>query len=274
MLVSVVSDVHGNLDDLARVAERAHFLIVLGDLLEYVDYYAPEAGIMGAVFGADAVSTFASLRLEGRFDEMHVLEQVLWSGLPDPAATLDAVVRQQYQAILEILGPHTLVTLGNVDVPSTWDGIAPDHLRHRDGEVVDIEGLRVGFVAGGALKNPVAGNPWAYFERNRDEYRSVVDQLGPVDILCSHVPPDLEDLRYDTVAARNEMYGPGLLEEIDRHGPGLSLFGHVHHPRAAQLTRGTTRCVNVGFFKRRGEPFVFDTDAVRSGTEAPSYFQA
>ena len=275
MLVSVVSDVHGNLDGLARAAEQSEFLIVLGDLLEYVDYYAPESGILGSVFGASAVETFASLRLDGRFEEMHALERDLWGGLPDPAATLEAVVTEQYRKVLELLGPRTLVTLGNVDVPSAWDAIAPGGLRNRDGEVVDLDGLRLGFVAGGALKQPVAGDPWAYYERSHDTYRSLVDHLGPVDILCSHVPPDVEDLRYDVVAQRKEMYGPGLLEAIDDHRPALSIFGHVHHPRAARLARGATQCVNVGFFKRSGEPFVFDTAAVRADPDAGSpYFQA
>lgn len=234
-------------------------MIVLGDLLEYVDYNAPGAGILGAVFGSGAVAALASLRLGGRFDEMHALERNLWSSLPDPGATLADVVRGQYRGILDVLGPRTLVTLGNVDIPSAWDGSAPDDLRHRDGEVVEVEGLRFGFVAGGALRRPVPGEPWAYFERTHDAYRSVVDALGEVDVLCSHVPPDIGDLRYDVVAKRKEMYGPGLIEAVDRHQPALSIFGHVHHPRVAQLVRGRTRCVNVGFFKQGGVPFVFDT---------------
>lgn len=270
MLVSVVSDVHGNLEDLARVAKRAEFLIVLGDLLEYVDYHSPEAGILGAVFGADAVAAFASLRIDGRFEEMHALELELWGSLAAPAATLDGAVRAQYLAVLDVLGPRTLVTLGNVDTPSVWDAVAPKGLRHRDGEIVDLDGLRLGFVAGGALKQPVPGDPWAYFERTHDTYRSLVADLGEVDVLCTHVPPDIEDLRYDVVAQRNEMYGPGLLEAIDRHRPALSMFGHVHHPRVARFARGVTQCVNVGFFKRSGEPFAFDTDAIRTDLGAAS----
>ena len=274
MLVSVVSDVHGNTEDLARVAEQAEFLIVLGDLLEYVDYHSPERGILGAVFGVDAVTVFASLRGTGRFDEMHELEHELWSSLADPAATLDLAVRDQYRAVLNVLGPHSLVTLGNVDSPATWDSMAPDHLRARDGEVVELDGLRLGFVAGGALKRPVPGHPWAYFERTHDAYRSRVAELGEVDVMCTHVPPDIEDLRYDLVTQRKEMYGPGILEVVDRHRPVLSLFGHVHHPRAVELARGRTRCVNVGFFKRLGAPFVFDTEDVRAARPDEPYFQA
>lgn len=264
MLVSVVSDVHGNIEDLARVAEQAEFLIVLGDLLEYVDYHSPEDGILGAVFGADAVAAFASFRVDGQFNEMHAFEHELWRSLADPVATLDGAVRKQYRAVIDAIGTRALVTLGNVDAPATWDLMAPDQLRVRDGEVVDLDGLRIGFVAGGALKRPVPGDPWAYFERTHGAYRSLVAELGEVDVLCTHVPPDIENLRYDVAAQRKEMYGPGILEAIDRHGPALSMFGHVHHPRAAEVARGGTRCVNVGFFKGSGVPFVFDTDDVRS----------
>lgn len=274
MQISVVSDVHGNTEDLARIADQSEFLIVLGDLLEYVDYDSPEGGILGTVFGVDAVAAFASLRSNGRFQEMHALEHELWSSVADPVATLDAAVRGQYLDVLNALGPRSLVTLGNVDAPTTWDSMAPDHLRVRDGEVVDLEGLRVGFVAGGALKRPVPGHPWAYFERTHDAYRSRVAELGEVDVLCTHVPPDIEDLRYDVATQRKEIYGPGILDAVDRHRPVLCLFGHVHHPRAVELARGRTRCVNVGFFKRLGAPFVFDTEVVRAARRDRSYFQA
>ena len=38
--------------------------------------------------------------------------------------------------------------------------------------------------------------------------------------------------------------------------------------------RGETRCANVGFFKRSGNPFVFDTNALHRGTGTAGYFQA
>lgn len=259
MHISVVSDIHGNLDGLRRAVEQAEFLIVLGDLLQYIDYYAPEAGILGAIFGAEASADIATLRTSGRFEEMHAREQHLWNSLDDPARTLTDAIRAQYSAVLEVLGPRTLVTLGNVDSPSEWDSVAPAGLRHRDGEIVELDDLRIGFVAGGALKKPHAKGPWNYFERSHDQYRSVVLDLGQVDVLCTHVPPDIEELRYDIVTERSEMYGPGLVEAIDRHHPSLSVFGHVHHPYATEVVRGVTRCVNVGFIRWSGEPFVFDT---------------
>ena len=44
--LSFVSDIHGNIDGLADVARRVDQLVVLGDLLDYVDYYDP-AGDVG-----------------------------------------------------------------------------------------------------------------------------------------------------------------------------------------------------------------------------------
>lgn len=264
MLVSVVSDVHGSFDALARVADRAEFLIVLGDLLEYVDYYEPSAGILGSVFGADAVMSFAKLRKAGEFEKMHTYESRLWDSLADPEATLAEIVRMQYEQVVTLMPSNAVVTLGNVDDPRAWDSIAPAHLRHRDGECVDVDGVRVGFVAGGCLKRPPTTWPWSYYERTPEQYLERVGRLEALDVLCSHVPPDLQDLRYDTNAERQEMYGRGLLELIDRERPGMALSGHVHHPRRHEVRRGATRCINVGFFKGAREPFVFETEAVRA----------
>ncbi len=72
-------------------------------------------------------------------------------------------------------------------------------------------------------------------------------------------------MRHDTIADRDEMYGPGLLELIEAQPPVLALSGHVHYPRAAEASIGSTRCVNVGYFKRNPHPFRFDTDEVRIG---------
>src|SRR4051794_33847432 len=120
VLVSVVSDVHGNVEDLTRVAESAELLVILGDLLEYVDYHDPGAGILGMIFGEDRVRVFAELRASGDFAAMHAHERRLWESLADPSGTLDEVIRAQYQRTIDVLGSDTIVTLGNVDHPVSW----------------------------------------------------------------------------------------------------------------------------------------------------------
>ena len=69
MRVHVVSDVHGNADALKRAGDGADALVVLGDLIDFVDYRDHEKGIMGALFGAEKVGEFARLRREGTRDE-------------------------------------------------------------------------------------------------------------------------------------------------------------------------------------------------------------
>ena len=89
----------------------------------------------------------------------------------------------------------------------------------------------------------------------RDAYMCGIP-LGPVDVLCSHIPPSVPELSYDVVARRPEQSSTALLAAIHRYRPRWSLFGHVHQPLAARMRIGRTECVNVGHFKRTGAPYV------------------
>lgn len=270
MRVSVVADVHGNVEALARVAERAERLVVLGDLLDYVDYADPGAGILGHLFGPTRVAHFSDLRAAGDFARLRRYNDELWSSVPDAAAVLAGMVQDRYRAIVDILPPDALVTLGNVDVAAQWRLAAGDRWPSRDAEVVDIDGIRFGFVAGGARRTAARpptrdADAWTPYVRDADDYASSVAALGRVDVLCSHVPPRLPALRYDTVPAHLEMYGPGLLDYIDTAGPAVALFGHVHQPHARRRRRGRTECINVGHFRRTERAYILETDRVAAG---------
>ncbi len=260
--VSFVSDVHGNIDGLARVAERAEQLVVLGDLLDYVDYHEHGNGILGEVFGAEKVGHFASLRATGSFGALHDYNRELWDSLDDAAGVLTEVVEDRYLQVLDAVGPDALVILGNVDVEAAWAEVIGPKLPNRDGQVVEVAGRRFGFVAGGSARPGVHWRPaeqvWRPLVRSAVDFENTVAGLGAVDVLCSHVPPNLPLLRYDRVPGRLEMYGPGLLESIDRHGPQLAVFGHVHQPLASRTRRGRTECINVGHFQRN--PIAFEVD--------------
>lgn len=278
MRLSFVSDVHGNIDGLAEVARSAEQLVVLGDLVDYVDYHEPSRGILGRIFGAERVLPFVELRSAGRFPELRQYNNDLWLSLDDPIGVLSETVSELYRSVLAAIGPDVLLTLGNVDVAEAWNAVAGDELPYLDSEVVEIAGHRLGFVAGGAGRDVPGGGDaagvrerattadgsprvWRPLVRPAAEYRAAVAAVGAVDILCSHLPPDLVPLRYDTVPARLESSGPGLLEAIDEHQPALSVFGHVHQPLARRQRRGRTECVNVGHFQRF--PRAFEVDLTR-----------
>jgi Icc-related predicted phosphoesterase len=117
--------------------------------------------------------------------------------------------------------------------------------------VAEIGGLRVGFVGGG-----VADAPSRYpYLQTEAEYSAKVAALGPVDILCSHIPPAVPELCYDTVARRFERGSRALLEAISAYSPRFVLFGHVHQPLQARTRIGRTECVNVGHFRETGTPY-------------------
>jgi Icc-related predicted phosphoesterase len=257
--LSFVSDIHGNIAGLADVARRVQQLVVLGDLLDYVDYHDPAAGIVGRIFGAERVKPFIALRLAGNFQALHDYNKSLWDSTADPVGTLTEEVAARYREVLRAVGPDALLTLGNVDVAAVWNEVAGGELPYLDAQTIEIAGRRMGFVAGGSarpgavLRPPVGA--WRPLIRSADDYATAVKAVGQVDILCSHIPPKLAQLRYDVLPGRLEMYGPGLLEAIDEHRPALAVYGHVHQPIARRTRRGRTECVNVGHFQRFPQPF-------------------
>ena len=77
-----------------------------------------------------------------------------------------------------------------------------------------------------------------------------------MDVLCAHIPPDLPELLFDTVAERMEVGSTALLDAIRVTQPRYALFGHVHQPLVSRVRIGRTECVNVGHFRATGQPFV------------------
>jgi Icc-related predicted phosphoesterase len=257
--VHVVSDVHGNVGALARAAAGADALVVLGDLIDFVDYHDHTGGILGAVFGPEKVATFARLRRERRSAEIAEFARSLWSSLSDPAAVVEEAVRAQYAKLFAVLTTPTYATPGNVDTPALWPEYAGESVRILDGEAVDIGGLRFGFVGGGLLPAGVVRRRPGVFRpylRTDDDFTSALHRLGPIDVVCSHVPPDLPELTYDVLARRFEHGSAGLLEFIRAGGPRWSVFGHVHQPLAPRMRVARTECVNVGHFQRTERPYV------------------
>lgn len=259
MRVHVVSDVHGNVDALARAGDGADALVVLGDLIDFVDYHDHSGGILGAVFGPEKVATFAKLRRDHRLGDIAAYASSLWTSLTDAAEVVEAAVRDQYARLFAAMTAPTYATPGNVDVPALWPEFAGEGVRMLDGEVAEIGGLRFGFV-GGALLPPTvrrrrAGVFRAYL-RTEEEFAESVNGLGRVDVLCSHIPPDVAELTYDVLARRVETGSKALLDLIRAQSPRWSLFGHVHQPLAGRMRVAGTECVNVGHFQRTEQPYV------------------
>ncbi len=254
MRVNVISDVHGNTKDLARAGDGADALICLGDLVLFLDYADHSRGIFPELFGVENADLIVELRTARRFDEARALGRRLWGELGiDRETAIESAVRRQYEEMFAAFPTPTYATYGNVDVPSLWPQYAGPGTTVLDGERIELGGRVFGFVGGG-LQTPMR----TPYEISDEEYAEKVEALGEVDVLCSHIPPDVPELTYDTVARRFERGSGALLAAIRRTRPRYALFGHVHQPLARRMRIGATECVNVGHFAATGRPWTLE----------------
>ncbi|MEU0689768.1 metallophosphoesterase family protein [Streptomyces uncialis] len=250
--VHVVSDVHGNARDLARAGEGADALVCLGDLVLFLDYADHTRGIFPELFGAENASRIVALRTARRFEEARAFGARLWAGV-DREAAVEGAVRGQYAELFAAFPTPTYATYGNVDIPGLWPEYARPGTTVLDGQTAEIGGLTFGFVGGG-LRSPMR----TPYEIDDEEYAAKIEAVGEVDVLCTHIPPDVPELLYDTVPRRFERGSRALLDAIRRTRPRYALFGHVHQPLARRMRIGSTECVNVGHFARTGTPWVLE----------------
>jgi Icc-related predicted phosphoesterase len=258
MRVHIVSDVHGAAAQLTEAAEGSDVLVCLGDLICFLDYHDPSRGIFADLFGEEHARRYIELRTANRFAEARELSTRAWESLGVEGnqgrwGVMEAMVRSQYEELFEALPSPALLTYGNVDLPDLW----PDYVRegHRvlDGEVVDVGGLRWGFVGGG-LVSPMR----TPFEIAPEEYAAKLERLGEVDVLFTHIPPAIPELVYDVEARRFEIGSVALLDYVREVQPRFHVFGHIHQPLVPRTRVGRTECINVGHFAGTGRPFVLD----------------
>jgi Icc-related predicted phosphoesterase len=252
MRVHVVSDVHGRSEALRRAGDGADALICLGDLLLFIDYADHSQGIFPDLFGPEQARKLVELRSDGHFDTARALSAELWAQLDgDPRQHIEAAVSRQYAELFAAMPVPSYLTYGNVDLPGLW----AEHLRPGqhvlDGQRVELDGWTFGFVGGGLRTAYRTPN-----ELDDDVFATKVAAVGAVDVLCTHIPPAVPELLYDTVARRMERGSEALLELIRQTAPRYVLFGHVHQPLQSRIRIGGTECINVGHFRARGLPYV------------------
>jgi Icc-related predicted phosphoesterase len=238
----LVADVHGATEALARVARSGEPLLVLGDLLDLFDYRTGE-GLMVDLVGRDVVLEFLRRRegdpAAGRavwraYEEAH-REEV--------GPRFDLLVREAYARVAGALaGAEAYVTYGNTDRPELLRECLPPGVRFVDGEVVEVEGLRVGVVGGGSSYPGRA---------SEEELAAKLARLGEVDVLCTHLAPAVEPLGCDVIGGHGK-HSRAVLDYLLARRPRWHYFGDVHQPQALSWRVGETLCRNVGFFRDTG----------------------
>ena len=252
MRIHVVSDVHGSSDALRRAGEGADALFCLGVLLLFMDYADLSRGICAVRFGLVAPTRYIDLRTAQQFDAAREFSARMWASIDgNPADVINQAVQAQYSELFEAMPAPAFLTYGNVDIPRMWGEYLRAGHQVLDGETAEIGGLRFGFVGGGLRTVYRTPN-----ELDDEVFAAKVEAVGSVDVLCAHIPPDIPELLFDTVAERMERGSAALLDAVRRTQPRYLLFGHVHQPLVASVQIGRTQCVNVGHFRASGTPFV------------------
>ncbi|MCZ7532916.1 MAG: metallophosphoesterase [Acidimicrobiia bacterium] len=251
MTFHVVADVHGAHEALARVAPEGSTVLVLGDLVNLVDYRTNE-GIVPDVVGVEMVKELVALRAAGLFDKASELwTQLMAQRGGEIRAAISARMQAEYADVARALARYkAYVTFGNVDQISMLKDSLPSTATFIDTGVVEIDGHTVGFAGGGV---PLIGSQG---EVSEEEMAKKLATLGPVDILCTHVPPAVDVLSYDVVGGRPKASQP-ILDYIKEYRPAMHFFGDVHQPTALTWRVGTTVCRNVGYFRATGRSVTY-----------------
>ncbi|HEY7703201.1 MAG TPA: metallophosphoesterase [Acidimicrobiia bacterium] len=250
----LVSDVHGEFEALAEVAGRGEVLLILGDLINLLDYRTNQ-GIIADVMGSEFASEVGDRRGRGDYAGMRSLwgERVLEGGT-ELRQAIESAIRAEYGRVTEALrGTTGFCTFGNVDRPEMLQASLPEGWQFVDGVAVVVDGMRVGFVGGG-VATPIGASG----EVTEELMEAKLESIGPVEILCSHLPPAIDPLRTDVITGRGERGSRPLLDYIRRQQPRYHFFGDVHQPQASIWRVGKTTCRNLGYFRATKRPVSLD----------------
>ena len=242
----LVADVHGAFSALAAVAQRGEPLLVLGDLLNFIDYRTNE-GMLSDVAGKEFVAELSRLRNSGNVEASRRLWAEHHAGREDEIkARYREMIEASYRAAADALaGAEAYVTFGNADRPDLLQASLPPEARFVDGEVVEVEGHAVGFVGGGVESIGVPG------EVSESMMADKLGALGDVDILCTHVAPAIPSLSRDVIGGRLKQ-SEVVREYLEDVQPARHYFGDIHQPQATTWRVGRTVCRNVGYFRATG----------------------
>jgi len=251
MAIKLVSDVHGAHEALASQLSPNDTLVMLGDYANLIEFETLD-GIVSDIITKPRLMRVLGQVAAGDWDEAK--ELVAGFTLPDGKyyGRVTDLLSQDYRLLFDSIPCETFAAFGNNDYPDLLAECAGANVRIVNGEAVEIERRRFGFVSGSPPHRLSLGLPG---DMDESTYSANVATLGRVEILCSHVPPSGMDLEYDAVAARDEASSEALADYIKTYQPQFAFHGHVHNPATETAMSGTTRIKNLGYFKRHQRVF-------------------
>jgi Icc-related predicted phosphoesterase len=240
-----ISDVHYQLDHLNSLPKNKGPVVILGDLINWIDYRDGQ-GIAMDVFGKDNVKKLVNLRKEHRFDERKSLWNELYQSDPDKISKkMQDAILKQYEDVFGVLKNYEVWFIpGNVDDVNIMNTYTSNSIKNVDGLIMEYNNKKIGF-AGGGVPTPIN----ARGEIDEDTFSKTLSTLKEAEIICTHAPPLVDELVTDVITNKIEQGWLSLKDFIEKHQPQFSLFGDVHQPQASNWVIKATKCINVGYFR-------------------------
>ena len=256
-----ISDIHGAARALGKVCSLDETVVILGDLINLTDYRTGE-GAVAQVLGLDLARSNAAARARGDYMGMRAAwVEAAGEDLERIRSAIVEVYEEQYTEMLAAMaGGSGLVIHGNVDRPSMMVDRLPAGFSYAHGQVVEIDGFSLGLIGGGK-PTPLG----AEGEISDAEMEELLEGLGAVDVLCTHIPPAIRPLRHDVITDRDERGSEQILAYIRKYQPRYHIYGDIHQPQASHWRIGRTRCVNAGYFRATGRYLRLDPAGLQTG---------
>lgn len=251
-----VADVHGAEKKLEALINRKLPLVLLGDNVNLVDFKTLSGIATRVLTKTDIAKILLNLGKGGPKKALDLANKLFFHQ-PEKIAKAKIEIAKDYKKLAKVLPEESYVLHGNVD----W----PELLAEAMGEmyvesgVVEVNGLKIGFVSGTG-SYPFSMNLPG--ETTDEIYRERLFSIGAVDILCTHFPARLDGISWDVVAKRDEGGGQMITDYIEEFKPRLHLYGHIHNPKVAETTIGSTKLKNVGGFRYHGKVYEIELDEV------------
>lgn len=248
MAIKLIADPHGCYEGLREEIGSGDVLLVLGDVLDLIDW-ADISGILPDIMGRETlVHRLISAFSAGPEAAVALRDELIAPGGGYAQELLRRITEDygRFVAALRDAGCRSYVIYGNGDVPDLLAAALQDedNVTLMDGKA-EIDGITFGFVSG-ALYSPFRMPA----EMDDEDFGRRLEEVGKVDVLCTHIPPSLEAATMDIVAGKPVLGSESLLKYLEDARPAYLYHGHVHQPAQRELRVGDTRVINVAYYKR------------------------
>ena len=249
-----ISDIHHGLSGLEELPKDKGPLVILGDLINWIDYRNGE-GIAKDVFGEDNINMLIAYRKNHDYKKRKQLWQKIFEKDPEQKQRLiEEAIASQYNDVFNALQDHEVwIIPGNVDSVPIMEDLAGSNIRFVDSEVINYKDINFGF-AGGGVPTPIN----ARGELSEEDFNKKLKKLKGVDVICTHAPPLINELATDVITNQIEQGWSSLVDYIRLNQPRFSIFGDVHQPKATRWKIYDTYCINIGYNRETKDYLYFE----------------